>query len=250
IVDARNAVCDDCGERGFWANNSFMAARDASAKRCGLRGVQCDPGAVFNGNVDVSGSFVGLCCQGGLASFSRSVASDCTDMALLVLEGGHVRAEDLVATGAGGDCACQVRQASTAFLQGSDFSGAVGDALQVLSGSHVDARDVDCSNAGGFGVYVNDGGVVTFTGGTGTLSVPPNTLTGRGIINISGTNPTHTRNQDYTLSPSDVGQLLRQTTGDNTYTVPDDDAIVEGSVIRILKVGSGKLTIVPSSGVT
>src|SRR5690606_23293539 len=126
--------------------------------------------------------------------------------ALLVLEGGHVRAHNLIATGSGSStAACQVRQASSAFLQGSDFSGAAGDGLQVLGGSTVDARGVDCSGVGGTGVVVEEGGRVEFSGGTGTLSQPPNMLLGAGIITYGSGGPFTAVNSSRALMLSDVG---------------------------------------------
>lgn len=161
IVDATGVDVSGSSAVGFSAEqNGSINCENGIATDCVTTGVFANSNSRINAQaVDASRCNRGVEAQEGCnVNFRDGIAIDCVDRAVSAIDGSFVNAQTATLTGAGSfGVTCRV-------------AGNVG------------ANDADCSGAGANGVDVRSGGIVAFTGGTGTTNVAVNTLTASGII--------------------------------------------------------------------
>ena len=161
IVDAIGVDVSGSGAIGFSAEQGgSINCEDGIATDCVTNGVFANSGSRINAQgVDASRCNRGVDAQEGCTvNFRNGIADDCIERGVSAIDGSFVNCQD-------------------ASLKNA---GVFGITCRVAG--NVSANDADCSGSGGNSVDVRSGGIVAFTGGTGTTSVPVNTLTANGII--------------------------------------------------------------------
>lgn len=161
IVDAVGVDVSGSLQAGFVAEQSgTINCEDGIATDCVTTGVFANSGARINAQgVDASRCNRGVEGQEGcMINFRNGIANDCGERGVSAIDGSIINCQD------------------------ASMTNAVAYGLTCRNAGNVSANNADCSGAGDNGVDVRSGGIVSFTGGSGTTNVTVNTLTPSGII--------------------------------------------------------------------
>jgi hypothetical protein len=196
-ISADAATANDCGVvgtplavgYGFYAfNNSFIAARDASATGCASRGVVASGGSIIHANggtftaAEETGCFA---TSGSIIDASGANVSNCKKYGIWASTSSSIAADSLVATGCGtgvNDAAVFCEKASRISVGSGNLANCVGIAVFVQNAGTVNATGATLTGAGNRAAFCSSGS---------SLNVSSATATGAGVEGIrvsSGSN--------------------------------------------------------------
>jgi hypothetical protein len=161
IVDAIGVDVSGSDAQGFVAEQSgTINCEDGIATDCATTGVFANSGSRINAQgVDASRCNRGVEGQEGcMINFRNGIANDCGERGVSAIDGSIINCQD------------------------ASMTNAVAYGITCRNAGNVSANNANCSGAGSNGVYVLSGGIVSFTGGTGTTNITVNTLDPAGII--------------------------------------------------------------------
>lgn len=207
-IDADSLNCDDnTGSAAVSASGaSSINFSGGSARNSANRGVWSVGSSIVDAlGVNVSGGLQAgfVAEQGGTINCENGIATDCVTTGVFASSGSRINAQGVDASrcnrGVEGQEGCMINfrngiandcgergvsaiDGSIINCQDASMTNAAVYGVTCRSAGNVSANNANCSGAGSNGVYVLSGGIVSFTGGSGTTNITVNTLAPAGII--------------------------------------------------------------------